>query len=51
MSQSAAAVIDLDTFRRERQLRAEHPRKRPPHPAAVCMVPFLVTWVPVWPVK
>jgi hypothetical protein len=51
MSQTAAAVIDLDAFRRERQVRAE-PQRRVPRPLApVCMVPVLLTWIPIWPVK
>jgi hypothetical protein len=50
MSQ-AAAVIDLDTVRRERQRRAEPPAamRRPTLPA-VCLLPVFVTWIPVWPV-
>jgi len=50
MSQ-AAAVIDLDTVRRERQKRSEQPaaQARPAHPA-YCYLPVLVAWVPVWPV-
>ncbi|HET9598974.1 MAG TPA: hypothetical protein VFP65_25600 [Anaeromyxobacteraceae bacterium] len=50
MSQ-AAAVIDLETVRRERQRRAERPAamQRPAMPA-ICLVPVVVTWVPVWPV-
>ncbi|HEX9291279.1 MAG TPA: hypothetical protein VF904_17295 [Anaeromyxobacteraceae bacterium] len=52
MSQSAAAVIDLDSFRRERQQRAERPERPAPRPlpSPVCMVPVLVAWIPVWPV-
>jgi hypothetical protein len=50
MSQ-AAAVIDLDTVRRERQKRSEQPAAlaRPAHPA-YCYLPVFVAWVPVWPV-
>jgi len=51
MSQSAAAVIDLETFRRERQVRAERPRRTNRPAAPVCLMPVLLTWVPVWPVR
>ena len=51
MSATAAAVIDLETFRRERQ---ERQRPACPMPARLSapalLVPFWVTWVPVWPV-
>ena len=50
MSQTAA-VIDLEDFRQRRQLRAERPRNDPRPPTAVLMLPVLVTWVPVWPVR
>lgn len=50
MSQTAA-VIDLEAFRRERQARAERPLP-PPRPAApICVMPVLVAWIPVWPVR
>jgi hypothetical protein len=50
MSSTAAAVIDLDSFRRRRQ--ASDPAPRPAQvrrPNAVLM-PFWVAWVPMWPV-
>jgi hypothetical protein len=52
MSQSAAAVIDLDSFRRERQQKSERPARPAPRPllAPVCIVPVMVAWIPVWPV-
>jgi hypothetical protein len=51
MGQAAAAVIDLEEFRR-RQARRETAkpgmstplRRQPP------IVPFWVVWIPVWPV-
>jgi hypothetical protein len=52
MSNSAAAVIDLEAFRRQRQEQA----KRPERPVAaavtspVVVLPVWVAWVPVWPV-
>jgi len=50
MSQ-AAAVIDLDTVRRERQRRVEGPAavRRPALPS-ICLLPVFVAWIPVWPV-
>jgi hypothetical protein len=50
MSQ-AAAVIDLDTVRRERQKRPEQPAAMPraAHPS-YCLLPVFVAWIPVWPV-
>jgi hypothetical protein len=50
MSQ-AAAVIDLDAVRRQRQRRAEQPAAMPrPALPAVCFMPVVVAWIPVWPV-
>ena len=49
-STAAAAVIDLDSFRRRRQ--ASEPIRHPVQirrPNAVLM-PFWVAWIPVWPV-
>ena len=53
MSQAAAvaAVIDLDAFRRERNKTVERARTaRRPSAPAVCVLPVVVAWVPVWPV-
>ena len=50
MSQ-AAAVIDLDTVRRERQKRSERPAAMPrPSMPSMCLFPVVVAWIPVWPV-
>jgi hypothetical protein len=52
MSQPAAAVIDLDAFRRARRARSEERPRATPRPAApVLVMPVLLTWVPVWPVR
>lgn len=50
MSTTAAAVIDLETFRRERLERQRPTRPMPARPPAAVLVPFWVAWVPVWPV-
>jgi hypothetical protein len=48
----AAAVIDLDSFRRQRhgERGAERPQPRPRPVANAMWMPVLVTWIPVWPV-
>jgi hypothetical protein len=47
---NAAAVIDLDEFRRRQAMRetAKPARMQPRRVPAV--VPFWVVWIPVWPV-
>jgi hypothetical protein len=47
---AAAAVIDLETFRRQRQERLRPARAMPARQPAVMVMPFWVTWVPMWPV-
>ncbi len=51
MSQTSAAVIDLDAVRRERRARSGQPRPTPRPAAPVLVMPVLVTWMPIWPVR
>jgi hypothetical protein len=51
MSSSAAAVIDLEAFRRQRQERERPgPRSMRPRAPQTVLVPVWVAWIPVWPV-
>jgi hypothetical protein len=51
MSQPAA-VIDLEAFRQRRQPPAPPPHgSARPSSTAVWMLPVLVTWIPIWPVR
>jgi hypothetical protein len=53
-----AAVIDLEAFRRQREERSARRLDRGGHhgraawtgAAPVCVMPFVVAWIPVWPV-
>jgi hypothetical protein len=47
---AAAAVIDLETFRRQRQERQRPARAAAARQPAVVMMPVWIAWVPVWPV-
>ncbi len=50
----AAAVIDLEKFRRDRREARGAMRQGAvaPAPSAVaCLMPVWVAWVPVWPVR
>jgi hypothetical protein len=46
----AAAVIDLETFRRRREARPEPVKCRagPAAPVSPYLVPVWIAWVPVW---
>jgi len=49
MAQSAAAVIDLDAFRRRREARTGAAAASPAAaPAPVAVLPVWIMWVPVW---
>ncbi len=49
----AAAVIDLEKFRRERRRAAApaHPPVAPATGSAPCVMPCWIAWVPVWLVR
>jgi hypothetical protein len=49
MAQAAAAVIDLDLFRRRRAAESR-PGAAPPV-AALGWWPVWVVWLPVWPMR
>jgi hypothetical protein len=51
MPQSAAAVVDLEEFRRRREARRSPPARPAVPPQATVAMPVWMCWVPVWVVR